>query len=290
MSSPLPAPSQSTARPQVTPPQPVVRAVSARWNSGSRRMGIRLVPAVAVLLLCAGPAFSQTNSLFGSAGPLSQGGGRTTGNTGRATGGFGQTGGAAGLGSTGATTGLNTAAGTGGLNNFGALSGTIGQGFVGRADNLGRFVGNNQAVQGATGNTGGSGLQGFNRGGGQRNQQNFGGNNQFNQNSGQGSRPVFRPRVEIAFSYPRASPADVRQAASTRFSLISRRYPQLAGVQLTGGPEGTIVLTGTVADERSRRMAEHLLRLEPGVRKIDNQLAVGDSPDAGTPGFLPPSP
>lgn len=237
------------------------------------RSPLAWVAVASCLLLAPASLQAQSNSLFGNRGPLSQG------NSGAATG-FGQTSGiGGGLGTTGTTTGLNTTAGTGGLNQLGALSGTIGQGFVGRADNLGRFVGNNQAGTGGTAGNGGGGLQGFNRnsGTGQRNPQpgnqnngNFGGNRAT-------SRPVFRPRVEIGFDWPRASSAEVRRAADTRLTALAERYPQLEGVQLSGSSAGTFILTGQVADERTRRMAAHLLRLEPGVRRIDNRLTVGST-------------
>ena len=241
-----------------------------------------LMSCVAVagwLLLAPAPLLAQSNSLFGSRGPLSQG------NSGAATG-FGQT---SGLGTTGTTTGLNTTAGTGGLDQLGALSGTIGQGFVGRADNLGRFVGNNQATTGGTAGNRGGGLQGFNRnsGTGQRNPQpgnqnngNFGGNRAT-------SRPMFRPRVEIGFDWPQASTTEVRRTLSTRLTALGRRYPQLAGVELAAAADGTFVLTGQVADERTRRMAAHLLRLEPGVRRIDNRLTVGGLAAPAAPGARP---
>lgn len=39
--------------------------------------------------------------------------------------------------------------------------------------------------------------------------------------------------------------------------------------------DGTATLTGTVASDHERALAEQLLALEPGVRRVDNQLSVG---------------
>jgi hypothetical protein len=36
----------------------------------------------------------------------------------------------------------------------------------------------------------------------------------------------------------------------------------------------TAILTGTAASEKDRRMSELLMRLEPGVRRIDNQVVI----------------
>ena len=38
--------------------------------------------------------------------------------------------------------------------------------------------------------------------------------------------------------------------------------------------DGTATLTGTVASDHERALAEQLLALEPGVRRVDNQLSV----------------
>jgi hypothetical protein len=57
---------------------------------------------------------------------------------------------------------------------------------------------------------------------------------------------------------------------------------------LTDG--NTIVLSGTVANEDDRRMAENMLRLAPGVQTLRNDLTVGPGPISPPPGAIIPGP
>ena len=53
----------------------------------------------------------------------------------------------------------------------------------------------------------------------------------------------------------------------------SSALPSRANIQM--GMDGeAIVLTGLVADDRERQMAEALLRLTPGVRDVRNELEI----------------
>ncbi len=54
----------------------------------------------------------------------------------------------------------------------------------------------------------------------------------------------------------------------------SMNQPRFSRVGIAAGSNGAMVLRGTVASESDRRMAELLMRLEPGVRSIDNQIVV----------------
>lgn len=48
------------------------------------------------------------------------------------------------------------------------------------------------------------------------------------------------------------------------------------GTRVSLQADGTAVLSGVVSSERERKLAEVLLRLEPGVKKVDNRLAISD--------------
>lgn len=85
--------------------------------------------------------------------------------------------------------------------------------------------------------------------------------------------PAIRTRLQSAIQIQAPSPEAVGRRAMRRLrSLPSQR--RLGGVNVSmRGP--TAVLQGTVDEPSSRRMSELLLRLEPGVREVDNRLTVG---------------
>ncbi|MEM8668894.1 MAG: BON domain-containing protein [Planctomycetota bacterium] len=97
----------------------------------------------------------------------------------------------------------------------------------------------------------------------------FGGGN-FGQS--QSNRPVLRTRLRSAVAGPSLAPAMVQQVVTARFQSLETR-PQLQSINVR--MEGrTAVLTGTVPTRSDRRMSEMLMRLEPGVSTVVNQIAV----------------
>jgi len=109
----------------------------------------------------------------------------------------------------------------------------------------------------------------------------FGGQNQT---PSAGSTPPIRTRLRSAVSGPALSAGLVRQNANARL----RGAGSVAGVRQNtaatpasrfGAVDVDVIdrratLRGTVASEADRRMSELLLRLEPGVSRVDNQLSV----------------
>ncbi len=66
----------------------------------------------------------------------------------------------------------------------------------------------------------------------------------------------------------------VQQSATTRFQSLASR-PALRGINVR--MEGrTAVLNGVVAAASDRRMSELLIRLEPGVSSVDNQISIAE--------------
>ena len=210
-------------------------------------------------------ASAQTSSLFGSS--RSSGGGTATGSRGNT--------GTAGGGGTNPNNGafqslLNTEAGVGGV------STDFGNGLVGRSDNAGRFIGSQFAGQqqsrinsGSNFNGGGFGRGGFNTG-------NFAQFGQYGNNSQSRARKI-RPRQRIAFKFPRLKGIHISNSLGVRFKDISVKAPALKGLGIKVDDKGTAVLTGSVVDDHAKRLAANLVRLEPGVRKIDNQLQVASA-------------
>lgn len=242
--------------------------------------------SVLLVLVLISEAAAQSQSLFGNRGPISQQNQRRsgTGTTGFGTG-TGSTGFGAGTGTRG-TAGQQAAPGIGQVQSFSG-------GFVGRSDNVGRFVGQQQA---------GSGLQatplgGAGRAGGglrQRTNANplndpnnpIGGGFGGNQNRRQGY--IVRPQQRIAFEYPARSASEVGTSVRTQFTQIADRRETLGDVRVETGANGVVTLRGEVATEDARQLAAAVARLEPGVREVRNELTVaGATPDRRPTGLGP---
>lgn len=186
------------------------------------------------------------------------------------------TGGGTGAGTT--TSGINLnqgAAAQPNIQNFGS-------GFVGQSQNQGRFIGSQfsgqQQIRG--GNTGGRNTftagrgQGRNRGGGNTNR---------NRVTGRNTRTKrVRPRHRVAFSFNTPSMASAKASLDVRFSLLLDRRPEFRGVKIVAGKAGELTLSGRVPDATARRMAVALVRMEPGVRKVTNQLSVATAEESGS--------
>ena len=191
----------------------------------------------------------------------------TAGGTG--TGGFGDTGQDASAQNTG---GQNT-----GANAAGGLR-TADEAFsnVQRGDTIGSTAGTGASFSGASAANGaggglgglgggfGGGFGGFGGLGGIFGNQGVGG--------GQSSQPAIRTRLRSAVEVTPPLQTQIQQSANRRFYQV----PARAGLQnVSVVVEGqTAIVTGTVSSERERRMSELLMRLEPGVRNVDNRTRV----------------
>ncbi len=243
------------------------------------RLTLRLLAAGVVAgAIALGPqtGFAQGSGLFTGSG-LSKGG------TGGITGTLGASGfGGMTSGKTGATGGLTGAGsalspfGTPGAGGAGAQGGTgmagamgaANSGFIGR--NSGAFAGNSRAGQvGAA--AGGGATRNFSRTG------NSGANDLRNSNSANGGKErktsQVRPRQRVAFDYNVKSAATVAATATTRLGRITLKNPSLKGVDVVV-QDNQIVLRGKVKTPEQARLAENLVRLEPGVRSVRNELEV----------------
>ena len=255
--------------------------------------------AVGGLLVTGLPRSAFAQSLFGSGGPLSQTGNSST--AGSSLGGSALSGSRSSSGGSTAMFGGNTPGGsalggqsglTSGLNNaglsgsglagpqfntqLGQLSATIGQGFVGRSDTAGRFVGSQTAGQQAIlGTSPGGQFGGGQFGGGFDRGQTQDRTSGFNQQQGSGARStrVVRPRLKIAFEYPER-PAAVRTNLTTQFQRIRTTREELSQVQVELGDNQQVTLRGRVASEDDKKLAAMLARLEPGVRSVRNEITV----------------
>lgn len=253
-----------------------------------KRISVLCGVCLTIALAAPGSCSAQQSSLFGSSG--SSGGRTSTGQSGSS--GAGAMGNAAGAlgssmgGSRGATGGAGASGRTGTsqggvqqpqFNQFGSVGNAIGQGnFVGRSDNSGRFVGQTQAGQQNA--QGGMGLGRM--GGGGRNGNNNGNNNNGNNNFGGGGNQQaqqrrVRPQLKVAFPTPAIQTATVattlQQRLSTHETLTAG---SLKNVNLTMEEGGVVTLRGEVASQDARSLAAAMVRLEPGVRQVVNELTV----------------
>ena len=95
----------------------------------------------------------------------------------------------------------------------------------------------------------------------------------FGQGGTQATRPVIRTRLRSAIAVPPIPPARVQQVATYRFRSLPSQSQQLRGINVTMQGR-TAVISGVVGNERDRRMSEMLMRLEPGVSRVDNRVVV----------------
>ncbi len=118
--------------------------------------------------------------------------------------------------------------------------------------------------------------------------------NQFrgNQNAGRGrtqnqfrgnvqSRQTIRPALRLGFVPPPRPSADVSRSVERRFDTLSARtsrlgdtIPAFKGVSIEVGEGGKVTLTGNVATPQAARLAANILRMEAGVRSVQNDLTV----------------
>jgi hypothetical protein len=164
------------------------------------------------------------------------------------------------------------------------LAGTAGtsQGFVGAAQTSQQTGGfGRTGFGGATSSNNFSALQGG-RGGGNQ----FGGargGNQSGSQQGTASRSAqravsLRPQQRVAFEFQAVEEETIETNLSRQFRTLSPAdgttdgAPARIVMQLEDG--GLVTLRGTVESESARRLVVALARMEPGVRKVVNELEV----------------
>jgi len=172
-----------------------------------------------------------------------------------------------------------TASGAAGSQSFGATSqqgfgaaGTTnvaqqaaqGGQFVGRGTDSSQFVGRGTAGQ----QSGGRQSSQFGRGS-QQSRRNV------NQSSGSSTRNlrVVRPRVRIAFNHPTIPAASLTSTLTGQLQRFTAQN-KLSGVRFDIDQNYTVTLKGEVPSNNSRKLHEIVARMEPGVRKVRNELVV----------------
>lgn len=242
-------------------------------------------------------AAAQSGSLFGSGGNAGGGANQSSGGSGSL---FGSSGGGSqggGLNNSGGQPGASGNMSGPQLNQLGSISGQVGQGgFTGRNSSQG-FVGQRNAGQGGqagrgqgnqsgnqfaglqgVGGTAGRGQGGQGRQGG-RNGQGAAGDssNGFSGMSGAGSSStrVIRPQHRVAFTYtPVPQQTIVSRLQAHLQQLDDSSVGALAGLTVDIDPAGKAVVRGEVDTDETRGLVEALIRIEPGVTAVVNEVTV----------------
>jgi osmotically-inducible protein OsmY len=224
--------------------------------------------------------YPPQSSMTGSSGGMfgTSGSSLTGSSTSASASGFGMGGTQSGFGM-GTQTGMGT--GQTGRNNTGMGNTQGANSFLGANNNPNSFLGrNNQGQQSGQNNQFGQG----GRGGGQRGmdqslQNLLNGGGQYGQ-SNANQKTTVRPQQKIAFDHPTLKTPAVVEKIETRIAKLSTRYPKLKSVEVAAGEDGVVVLRGTVDSESSAKVAESFVRLEPGVKAVQNELTF-PPPSAG---------
>jgi hypothetical protein len=99
----------------------------------------------------------------------------------------------------------------------------------------------------------------------------------------QGGQSTGTPRqvktaLRVNFSFPATAQADSRgKLAKANVASLDRyvsRYPELSGIAVSLQPNGVAVLSGATASAETAKLAENLVRLQPGVRLVENQTSI----------------
>jgi hypothetical protein len=86
------------------------------------------------------------------------------------------------------------------------------------------------------------------------------------------TKPALRTRLRSRIDVAPLPAQQIQSSAQSRF-YQTPSTSRFRGVQVNMN-EGTAVINGVVSSEKDRRMSELLMRLEPGVRRVSNQVIV----------------
>ncbi|MCP4505027.1 MAG: BON domain-containing protein, partial [Fuerstiella sp.] len=81
--------------------------------------------------------------------------------------------------------------------------------------------------------------------------------------------------LRIAFSFP-APTAGSSLAPDSEFAInrVALHRPEFHSVSVSVSGAGVAVLDGAVNTAATRRLAANLIRLRPGVRKVENRILI----------------
>jgi len=99
-----------------------------------------------------------------------------------------------------------------------------------------------------------------------------------NQSSQTGTPRSIRTTMKISFAAPSGTFAQqagvLADSNSVQLTQFTAKRPELSGINVELTADGVAVLTGSSSSTETSRLAANLVRLQPGVRKVNNQIAV----------------
>jgi BON domain len=266
------------------------------WKSSMRKsiltasllVGTCLAPTIATA------QFSNSGSGLGGSMGNSGGFGGTSSSFGSSSGFGSLTGTSSAFGSGASGFGAGGMGGTGFGSTSGGMGGQIGQsGFGGQGQGqggAGNFIGTNQNPnqflgRTAMGQTNGQGMNGGMNQFGAGSRSGARGATRGNQNAFQAMNggstggnnsnlhPPIRPRLRVAFDAPIPDSDELQSTLETRLTRMSIKNPKFNSIMIAMNPKGEVVLRGKVDSESDSKLAANLMRLEPGVRSVRNELS-----------------
>lgn len=98
------------------------------------------------------------------------------------------------------------------------------------------------------------------------------------QSSQTGTPRSIRTTMKISFAAPSGTFAQqagvLANSNSVQLTQFNAKRPELSGINVELTADGVAVLTGISPSTETSRLAANLVRLQPGVRKVNNQIAV----------------
>jgi len=230
--------------------------------------------SVATLMVClaglalARDASAQSTGMFGSSGALSGSNGfgaGTTGSSGSTA--FGSN--ALPSNSLPSTAMPSTALPSTGLPGMTGATGATGQ--AGATGQRAGLVGQTSTRLAGVAAAGPQGtVNQMQQGQGQRGGQRGGQNQNQNQNNQQPQRSI-RPQLVVAFNPPIPTAESMTTKISTRFKKMTKMGYENVTVEMDGRHA---ILRGEVDSAQAKRMAKMLVKLEPGVKTVQNDITV----------------
>jgi len=173
----------------------------------------------------------------------------------------------------GSPTGQSGAAGSG-LSGNSSFAGTVPGQATTASNATDTFIGSNAT----TGFVGGASQPGSQQGTNRQFQALQSNQSQQSTTQQSGTPRHVRTTLRVGFAFPSASQSQINGSLA-RANIASLNHfspirPELAGIDVALNSNGIAVLTGSARTVESRRLAANLMRLQPGVRKVDNHIVV----------------
>ncbi|MFO1022278.1 MAG: BON domain-containing protein [Planctomycetales bacterium] len=88
------------------------------------------------------------------------------------------------------------------------------------------------------------------------------------------TKPPLQPQYKVGFETASVQPQVVTRDLNKVLTTDAKAKVYVRNMKVESQPDGVVVMRGQVATEQQRKMAELMARLEPGVKRVENQLTV----------------